>query len=115
MHASQQTQLQPDEARAIRIEASVKRDEYNLKEVPERHSSPTTGGMGSDIPSARGLTSSQHLLEQSSTSNVPAQPAALTWKIIFCTGGGNHEWAASIGATKCWGFGGSDIYTDMIL
>lgn len=123
-NVSQQRQLQPDEATAIRIKASVRRDEQNLKEasdepinqplirVPEGHSSPTTGGIGSDFASAPALTSSQHL-EQSSTSKVPAQPATLTSKIIFCTGGiTNGQQALEVlnaGASV------AQIYTGMIL
>jgi len=119
---SQQRQLQPDEATAIRIKASVRRDEQNLKEASDEpinqplirvpHSSPTTGGIGSDLASAPALTSSQHL-EQFSTSKVPAQPATLTSKIIFCTGGiTNGQQALEVlnaGASV------AQIYTGMIL
>jgi len=92
----QQTQLQPQETTATRIEASFERDEQNpenasdelinqpLIRVPERRSSSTKGGIGSDTTPA--LSASQSL-EQSSTSKVPAQPATLTPKVIFCTGG----------------------------
>ena len=74
-----QPQPQPQEATSTRIEASVKRDEQNLKgatdesakqpliRVPERHSLSTTGDTGSDTATSLSAT--------------------LTPKVIFCTGG----------------------------
>ena len=92
---SQQTQLQPQKPMGTRIEATVKRDEENLKDfpnrsidqpllrVPERHPPSTTDGTAAD--SAPAISASHHH-EQSSTSEV-IEAAKLTPKVIFCTGG----------------------------
>ncbi len=82
---SQQTQRKPQKATGSGIEATIKRDEQNLKDlsdqsvnqpllcVPERHTSSTTDGTGAD--SAPDLSASHHH-EQSSTSEV-SEPAEL--------------------------------------
>jgi dihydroorotate dehydrogenase len=92
---SHQTQLQPQETMGMRIEATIKRDEENLKayprqsidqpllRVPERHTSSTTDGTAADSAST---ISASHHHEQPSTSEV-SEPAKLTPKVIFCTGG----------------------------
>lgn len=124
LHASKQTQLRPNEATGTGIEASVKSAEQNLKEasnestsqpslrIPERRPSPTTGGIGLDVASAPTFIPSPNL-EQSSTSKVRAQPATLTPKTIFCTGGiTNGQQALEVlnaGASV------AQIYTGMIL
>lgn len=121
---SHQTEQQPHEATNPQFEASAKREEQDLKgtsdestnqpllSIPETHSSPTTGGIGSDVASARASNPSPNL-EQSITPQVSTQPATLTSKTIFCTGGiTNGQQALEVlnaGASV------AQIYTGMIL
>lgn len=92
----QQTQLQPRKATGTRIGASFQRDGKDLEEgsdelinpgvngVPKRHSSSR---IRSTAPDTAPAPSAPQHLEHSSTSKGPAQPATLTPKVIFCTGG----------------------------
>lgn len=120
---SHQTQLQPQEDMAMRIEATVKRDEANLKDfpnrsidqpllhVPERHTSSATDGTAAD--SAPALSASHHH-EQLSTSEV-SEPAKLIPKVIFCTGGvENGQQALEVlnaGASVAQIYSKSDLFT----
>ncbi len=121
---SDQTEQQPHEATDPQFEASDKRDEQSLigasdessnqrlLRIPETRSSPTTGGIGSDVASAPASVPSPNL-EQSVTPQVSTQPATLAPKTIFCTGGiTNGQQALEVlnaGASV------AQIYTGMIL
>lgn len=90
---SQQAQLQPHGAADTRIDGWIEHDAPNIKDpsdktisqhplrISERGSSYTKGGPGSDTSPA---LSTSNEFGQSSTSNASA---ALTRKVIFCSGG----------------------------